>query len=181
LSVAPISAISSGSSATGSITLTAGSSYSGTMNLACALISSPAGAQNLPTCNITPGSINLSAGGTGTAVLSVNTTPSSASARLNFWRWGGRGSLLAALLLFGLPKRRPRWTSAVAALLLLAAAGMTGCGGGGSSSQPPAQTTTTATSTSATSTAGVYTFTVTATDATNAKLATAANLTVTVQ
>jgi hypothetical protein len=181
LSVAPISAISSGSSATGSITLTAGSSYSGTMNLACALISSPAGAQNLPTCNITPGSINLSAGGTGTAVLSVNTTPSSASARLNFWRWGGRGSLLAALLLFGLPLRRPRWTSAVAALLLLAAAGMTGCGGGGSSSQPPAQTTTTATSTSATSTAGVYTFTVTATDATNAKLATAANLTVTVQ
>jgi hypothetical protein len=182
LSVTPISAISSGSSATGSITLTAGSSYSGTMNLACALTASPTGAQNLPTCNITPGSINLSAGGTGTAVLSVNTASSSASARLNFWRLGGGGSVLAALLLFVVPLRRPRWTSALAVLLLLAAVGMTGCGGSGN--QPPAQTTstttTTTTTTSATSTAGAYTFTITATDAANAKLATSTNLTVTV-
>jgi hypothetical protein len=178
--VTPISAISSGSSATASVTLTAGSSYSGTMNLACALTASPTGAQNLPTCNITPASISLSPGATQTAVVSVNTTSSSASARLNLWRLGSGGSLLAALLLFGLPLRRPRWTSAVVALLLLAAVGMTGCGGGGGS-QPPAQTTSTATTTSATSTAGSYTFNITATDAANAKLATSASLTVNVQ
>jgi PKD repeat protein len=119
--------------------------------------------------------MNLAAGGSGTAMLTVNTTPASpASARLNLWRiGGGGGSLLAALIMFGIPSRRHRWASALMALLVIVAAGVMGCGGG--ESQKSAQPGTAAT------TAGSYTFTLTATDAANSKLTMSTNATITVQ
>jgi hypothetical protein len=176
MSVLPLSPVSPGSSATGSVTLTAGSTYSGTLNLTCSPMASPAGAQGLPTCSLNPGSMNLASGGSGTAVLTVTTTPASpASARLNFWPMGG-GSILSALIMFGIPWRRHRWASALMVLLVMAGGGVIGCGGGGSGgSQKSVQPNTPAT------TAGSYTFTVTATDAANSKLTTSTNVIVTVE
>jgi hypothetical protein len=175
MSLSPLSAISAGSSGTGSVSLRAGSTYSGTMGLACSLIASPAGAQSLPTCSLNPVSLNLAAGGSGTAVLTVNTT-SSASARLNFWHIGGGGSVLAALLMIGIPSRRRRWASAVMMLLVVAAAGFIGCGGGGGGVNPQSTQTN-----SPVTTTGSYTFAVTATDSANSKVTTSTNVSVTVQ
>jgi hypothetical protein len=60
-------------------------------------------------------------------------------------------------------------------LLVVAAAGFIGCGGGGGVSPKSTQTSSPAT------TAGSYTFAVTATDAANAKVTTSINVSVTVQ
>jgi FG-GAP-like repeat/Bacterial Ig-like domain (group 3)/FG-GAP repeat len=175
MSVTPLSPASAGSSATGSVTLTASSTYSGTLNLACSLTAPPAGAQQLPTCSLNPASLTLAASGSGTAVLTVSTTAASpASARLNFWPMGG-GSVLVALIMFGLPSRRHRWPSALLVLLVILGGGVIGCGGGSTGgSEKSVQPTTPAT------TAGSYTFTVTATDTANAKLTASANVTLTV-
>ena len=53
------SPVSPGTSATTSVVFMAGSSYSGTMNLACTLSTSPAGAQSLPTCSLNPTSVAI--------------------------------------------------------------------------------------------------------------------------
>jgi hypothetical protein len=91
---------------------------------------------------------------------------------------------LAALIMFGIPSRRHRWASALMVLLLMAGGGAIGCGGGGGGSgvgtggsggQKSVQPATPAT------TAGNYTLTVTATDATNSKLTTSTNVTITVE
>jgi hypothetical protein len=176
MSVLPLSPVAPGSSATGSVTLTAGSTYSGTMNLTCSPMASPAAAQSPPTCSLNPVSMNLTSGGSATAVLTVSTTAASpASARLNFWPMGG-GSILAALIMFGIPSRRHRWASALMVLLVMAGGGVIGCGGGGGGASPKSvQPSTPAT------TAGSYTFTVTATDAAHSGLTTSTNVIVTVE
>jgi hypothetical protein len=88
----------------------------------------------------------------------------------------GGGSILAALILFGIPSRRHRWASALMLLLVMAGGGVIGCGGGGGGvSQKSAPPTTPAT------TAGSYTFILTATDAANSKLTTSTNVTLTVE
>ena len=176
MSMTSLSSISGGSSGSGNVSLRAGSTYSGTIGIACSLIASPAGAQSLPTCSLNPASVNLAAGGSGTAVLTVNTSAaSSASARPNFWPVGGGGSLLAALLMIGIPSRRRRWASVMMMVLVIAAAGFIGCGGGGGTSPKSTQTGSPAT------TAGSYTFAVTATDSANSKVTTSTNVSVTVQ
>jgi uncharacterized membrane protein len=173
-----LSAMTPGSSATGKVTLTAGSSYSGTVNLTCLLTHSPADAQSAPTCSVNPTGLKLAANASGTVILTVNTTAASPSnARLNLWHLGGAGSLLAALIMFGIPSRRHRWTSAVGALLILVATGVIGCGGAGGSSGPQAATQPSSPATSA----GSYTFTLTATDGFNSKLTTSTSVTFTVQ
>ena len=176
MSVLPLSPVSPGSSATGSVALKAGSTYSGTLNLTCSLIASPAGAQGLPTCSLNPVSMNLASGGSGTATLTVNTTAASpASARLNFWRMSG-GPVLAALIMFGIPSRRHRWASALMVLLVMVGGGIIGCGGGGGgASSKSVQPSTPAT------TAGSYTFTVTSTDAAHSELTTSTNVIITVE
>jgi hypothetical protein len=173
------SGVSPGSSATETVTLSAGSTYSGTMNLTCTLIASPSGAQSLPTCSLKPVSVTIASGGNGTSVLTIQTTAANNAALVGPFgpkmRWlGGGGTALAAVLLFGIPARRRRWISGLALLLVITAAGAIGCGGGGGqSSAPPPSTPAT--------TAGTYTFTVTGTDGVNAKIATSANVTITVR
>ena len=173
--------VSPGDSATGNVTLTAGSTYTGTMNLTCTLTNSPAGAQSVPTCSLNPASITFSSSGSGTTALTVSTTAASTASlvqpsRREFWRFGGSGSVLALVLLFGLPKRRRRWVSMLVLVCLIAAAGAIGCGGGGGGS-----TQTTTGKTIAATTAGSYTFTVTGTDTVNAKITTSASVGITVQ
>jgi hypothetical protein len=175
MSVLPLSPVSPGSSATGSVTLTAGSTYSGTLNLTCSLTASPAGAKSLPTCSLNPVSTNLASGGSGSAVMTVNTSAASpASARLNLWRMSG-GPVLAALIMFGIPLRRNRWASALMVLLVMIGGGVIGCGGGGGASPKSVQPSTPAT------TAGSYTFTMTATDAAHSEITNSTNVLVTVE
>jgi hypothetical protein len=173
------SPVSPGSSAGSTVTLSAGSNYTGTMNLACALMASPAGAVSLPTCTLNPASVLLASGGSGTTTLTVHTTAASSSALTRPPGIGlpslGGGAALAAVLIFVLPqRRRPIW---MAALLWLGVAVWTmGCGSGGNSSagQPSGPTT------SAT-TAGNYTFAVTGTDSASTKITASTSLTITVQ
>jgi len=140
--------------------------------------SSPAGAQSLPTCSLNPASTTLATGGSGTIALTVNTTAASTALlirprRANPWELGGGGAALAGLLMLGIPLRRRRWILTMILLCVIAASAAIGCGGGGGgASQPP--------STPAT-TPGSYTFTVTGTDTANAKIATSANVSLTVE
>jgi subtilase family serine protease len=171
-----LSPVAPGSSATGNVTISAGANYSGTMALSCTLTSSPSGAQSLPTCNLSPTSLTLTSEGTGTSTLTIDTTVVSTEslmlpAQLQLWRLGGTGSLLAALVMFGIPARRRRWVSMLVLLFFVALAGGIGCGGGGSSSSHQ---------TISATTAGTYTFAVKATDA-STNVTASANVTLTVQ
>lgn len=172
-------AVSAGASATATATFTASSSYSGTMNLTCALTKSPTGAAGLPTCSLNPASVTLKASGTATSVLTLSTTaPSSASlavpSRKNLWGFGGGSAVLAVLFLCGIPARRRRFASMLALLCLVFASLAIGCGGGGSTpvNLGPAIPGTTS---------GSYIFTVTGTDSTSAATTTSATVTLTVQ
>jgi sugar lactone lactonase YvrE len=170
------SAVNPGATATATVTLSASSTYSGTMNMACTLTASPAGAQDLPTCSLSPSSITLAAGGSGNTQLTVTTTASSVSSLArpsgqNFWRLGG-GTVLAALMLFVFPAKRRRWLSMMALLAVVAIAGVLGCGGG-QSSPPPV--------TNPGTTAGTYTFSVTGTDSANSTITTSTSVKITVQ
>jgi hypothetical protein len=187
VTVAPVVAAASnptpatpGSSAMATVTFSAGSNYSGTLNLACALTASPTGAQSVPTCNLNPASVTLAAGGEATTVLTAKTTAASSSSTLHrpgtqdLWqRWGG-GGVLALALMFSLPGLRGRRLALLIGLCAVIAAGVIGCGGGGAPSSN-VQSGTPAT------TAGSYTFSVTATDASNTKIIAATNVTVIVQ
>ena len=173
--------VTPGSAATATATLSAGSNYSGTMNLTCALTGSPSGAQSLPTCALSPTSLTLSAGGSGTTKLTVNTTAASTASfaiprRSTFWGFGSGGSALALVVMLGLSRRRRRWLSMLAVVMLIVAAGMIGCGGGGGGSGSNSGG-----STTPGTTAGNYTFTVTGTDAANPSISTSASVAISVQ
>ncbi len=171
--------VTPGSATTATVTFSAGSTYSGTVNLSCALTSSPTGAQSLPVCSIHPNSVTVSSGGNAAASLTVNTTAASASSALarpglQDWKTWRGGGILTLALLFGVPSWRRRRIFVMVILCGVIAAGVMGCGGGGGSSSnlPPSAPATTA---------GTYTFSVTGTDATNAKITASTNLTITVQ
>ena len=161
--------VAPGTAATSTVTLSAGSTYSGTPNLTCTLTAYPANAQSVPTCALNPATVTVVAGGKATALVTVNTTAGSSGSALN---QRGEGGILAWGLLVGTLGLRRR-----KAALLLVACGIAilGCGGGGTgttkSTPPP----------SAATSLGTYTFTVTATDASNTKVTASANLTVKVQ
>ncbi len=172
-------AVNPGSSATATATLSAGSTYSGSMTLSCSLTSSPTGAQSLPTCNLNPTSVTLTAGGSATTVLTVATKAASNTASLDpfatdIWKLGGGGTVVAFVLLFGIPSRRRRWIAMIVLCGTVFTAGVVACGGGGSSqsSSPPTVPATTA---------GNYTFTITGTDSSNAKITTSVNVIIAVQ
>ena len=172
-------AVSPGSSTTATVSFATSSTYSGTMNLTCALTASPSGAKSLPTCSLNPGSITITSGSNATSVLTIKTTAASNTAlvrpsnRMAPWIGAG-GTVLALALLFPLPAKRRKWLSRLSLLLVFAAVGAIGCGGGGGqSSTPPSATPAT--------TAGNYAFTVTGTDSANPKITASTSITVTVQ
>jgi len=173
-----------GESAAGTVTLSAGSTYSGTMNLACTLTGVSNGAQSAPTCSLSPASVAIAAGGSGTAVLTIATTAASTASlarpfvrpfKRNRWTLGGGDAALAGLLIFAIPSRRRRWMSLWVLLWVVVGVGTIGCG---RSSQFPVQT---PPSTKPATTAGTYTFTVTATDSVNATITASTTVVVTVQ
>jgi hypothetical protein len=174
------SGISPGGTTTTNVTLSASSSYSGTMKMSCTLVSSPSGAQSLPTCSLSPTSVNITQGGTGSTVLTVQTTAASTAVLLApTWMkvlgFGGGGTVVAGLLLIGVPVRRRRWMAMLVVLGSILIVGTFGCGGGGSSTSGSGGSSTSAT------TAGTYRFTVTGVDAANSSITTSTSVAVTVQ
>jgi hypothetical protein len=181
MAVPPVTGLSPGGSTTANVTLSAGSNYSGTMNMSCTLAASPKGAQSLPVCGLSPVAVKIAAGGTGSTVLTVQTTGSSTATSIvpspmNLFGLGG-GTILAGLLLIGVPARGRRWMVIPVLLWVFVVTGASGCGGGGNSnsgsgsggaSVPP-------------TTAGNYTFTVTGVDSANSSITSSINLTLTVQ
>jgi len=152
-------AIAPGATASATATVSSSSGYAGTVSLSCKLTSSPSGAVNLPNCS-SSGTISLSASATsGNATLAVSTTPATIesgalkkTANNNLARAGG-GALLALLVFFGIPARRKAWRAMLGTVvLLILLGGLAACGGGSSG-----------TTTIPGTTAGTYTFTVTAT------------------
>ena len=165
--------VTAGASASSTITLSAGSKYAGTVNLTCSLASSPAGAQSLPTCALSPKALSVTATGSGTSTLTVSTTAASVASLQSpgGWQHAGEGLAFATLLVIVVPRRR-RLTLLVVLIGIGFTLGVSGC----SSTfwKKPG------TSTSAT-TPGAYTFQVNAVDSTNPNLTSSAKVTITVQ
>jgi len=121
------------------VTVTTTSSYSGTVNLTCAVTSHPVGAVDLPTC-LGSQSVVLEGASSNSATMTVNTSaPTSAlmlpsANKRSVWGRAGAGTVLALLLMMGIPARRRKWMSLLplmAAAILLAGFVACGCGGGG--------------------------------------------------
>jgi len=155
LTGAPLSIVpgaTTGNTATISVTPWYG--FTGTVSLSCAI--SPATASDLPTCSV-PASVTINGDTAQSATLTVNTTAStSLNKRPNLFWPSAAGTVLACILLFGIPARRTsRLTTAGWLVLFAAIAGICcgGCGGGGSGGSGPLPTPGT--------TAGSYTVTVT--------------------
>ena len=162
--------LTAGATGTSTITATGTGGYSGTINLTCALTTSPTGATKLPTC--TPGSaITIASGNTtATGTVTINSTiPSVKLAKQeqvnSTGRWAGGGAIaIAGLLLLGIPARRRNWRRMLPLLLFVAGLGvLSGCGGGHKKTG---------------TTAGSYTFTVTGTDTASVKTTTTISVTV---
>jgi hypothetical protein len=152
-------AVAAGSLATSTVTVSTTTAYSGSVALSCALTTSPSGAVDLPTCAVNKSSVTLASGSssvTATAtVTSVGATSALASpvnnGKQNGWMPLG-GAALALLIFLGIPSRRRSWSAMLGLMLLLAAMGtVSGCGGSSSSTHGQSGTT-----------AGSYTFTVSA-------------------
>jgi hypothetical protein len=87
----------------------------------------------------------------------------------------GGGTILAGLLLIGVPTRRRRWMEMIVLLWVLGTASAIGCGGSGGSSSGSGGSSIPAT------TAGTYTIQVTGTDSSNASITATTSVAVIVQ
>jgi hypothetical protein len=147
---------------TSTVTITPVNGFTGTVNLACVLTTSPAGAQHLPSCGITP-AVAITGTTAATTTMTITSTGATTSGALslpatNRMRWlGVNGAVtLAGLILLGIPARGRRRRFLLGLVFVLVVGGcFSGCGGagggGGSVITIPGTT------------AGDYTFTVTGT------------------
>jgi len=162
--------VTPGSSGQSTITLSSTNGYAGTVALSCSITTSPAGAQDSPTCTAGPSVTMQSGVASATTTVTLATTAATTSSlvrpaiRHPKSPWGGAGSglVLAGLLWMFAPGARKRFRSLGTMVLLMAAMGgmlLSGCGGAGlgsTTSNPPPKTNTG-------TTAGAYTITVTGT------------------
>jgi hypothetical protein len=126
---------------TSTITVTPVGGFTGSVTLTASLASSPNGAVNLPTLSFGSTSpVSITSASAATATLTVFTTAPSTNGCTAFNRtprgipWCAGGStVLACVLLFGIPARRRRWLSllGMAVLLVALTGGVLACGGGG--------------------------------------------------
>jgi hypothetical protein len=155
--VAVVAGASTGNTST--ITVTPLSGFTGTVALLCALTSSPAGAQHLPTCSTSSAPV-ITGTSAATVTMTVYSTGTTTSGALHLpptnlpgpWRlrWlGVNGAVtLAGLLLLGIPVRGRRRRLLLGLLFILVFGSFSGCGGSGGSTVTVPGTT-----------AGNYTFT----------------------
>jgi trimeric autotransporter adhesin len=147
--------------------------------MSCTLVALPNGAQSLPVCSLSPVAVKIAAGGTGSTVLTLQTTGSSIATNvvpspMNLFGLGG-GTILAGVLLIGVPARGQCWMVILVLLCVFVVTGASGCRGGGNSNFGSGLGGTGVPAT----TAGTYTFTVTGVDSANSSTS-SINLTLTV-
>jgi subtilase family serine protease len=165
LSASTPAAVSPGTTAQSSITVNSSTNYSGTVTLTCSLNSGGPtnSAGDAPSCSIPATGVP----GGGSAVASVTTTAATTSALTRPSRPGRRtgpaeaaGTLMAVLVLLGIPQRRRRWQAMIGIIVLLVSlGGLASCGGGGGGGGGSGGGGTSNPGTAA----GTYTFTVTGT------------------
>ena len=168
---------------TSTIYVTSENGFTGAVDLSCSLISSPAGASDLPACSITS-PVNIPTPTTATAMLSVRTTgPTSASLehRLGGQLFAGGGSILALVIFFGFPIRRRGWCKllTLVAVLIITSA-MVACGGGGGSGGAGGANGGSGGQSVSGTTPGSYTFTVKAVDAATRQITASVSVVVTI-
>jgi hypothetical protein len=137
LSATVPAAVASGSSTSSSVTVTGSGSYVGTVSLTCALTAYPSGARigDLPTCTGDQAvTLNPAFGwSTATVNLQVSTTAPTSSELVKpkigkGQGWAGGGAILAFLVFLGIPARRRSWQSVLSVLVAMVALGsMAGC------------------------------------------------------
>jgi pseudomonalisin len=167
---------------TAAVAITPVNGYEGTVDLSCAITTSPTGAVDVPTCAITSPTVISSSSG-ATATLTIATGGGTAK---DIWRWFREsgpnslflrgGSALATVLFFWIPRRRSRGLWRLTILALVAAVG---CGGGGGNS--PSSPTSPTQPTTPMTTTGSYIVTVTGVDSVTASITSKIAITVTVQ
>jgi hypothetical protein len=161
---------------TSTLTVTPSGGFTGAVDLTAKLTTQPANANDVPTFAL-PTSVTISGTTPATATLTVFTTAPTTSALtspLKNYFLGG-GAALAMVLFFGIPARRRAWRTLFGLFVAVVLISGVGCststpvnhGGGG---QPNPGTT-----------AGTYTFTVTAMDNLTQQITSTTTVTVTVQ
>ena len=178
-----------GTSGQSNVTISSTNGYAGTITLSCQVTSSPAGAQDTPTCTAGPNITMQSSTATATSTVTVSTTAATTSELVlpagrhpqSPWNGAGGGLVLAGLLWLFSPGSRKRFRSMAALALVTAVIGgfvLSGCGGagGGTVSSPSTPITT-----NPGTTAGSYTVTVTATGNDAQNTTSKATFTLTVQ
>jgi hypothetical protein len=125
---------------TSTITLTPSGGFTGSVALTAAITSSPAGAIDTPTLGFGSTSpVSITGSTAGTATLTVSTTvPFSSCSAANvgpkrFPWFAGGSTILACVLLFGIPAHRRRWRAIVGMLVLFLVIinSAVACGGSG--------------------------------------------------
>ena len=119
---------------TGTISVVGTNGFIGTVNLTCKTTTLMTNVNDMPTCSLSPLSVNIQGAIAQTSTLTINTTAAtSANNQLEKLIWpSAGGATLALLLFFTLPKRR-NWLAMLGVLVLFVSVGTLGCGGGGSS------------------------------------------------
>ena len=128
---------------TSTITVTPSGGFTGSVVLTAAITSSPANAVVPPTFSFgTTSPVGITGATNGTATLTIATTASSTTKctadnrkpqALPWYATGG--TVLACVLLFGIPARRRRWRAMLGMVIFFVAlaGGLVSCGGGGGS------------------------------------------------
>jgi hypothetical protein len=159
LSVTPVVIAAPGATTgnTSTVTVAPQNGFTGSVSLACALTSSPTGAQELPTCAV-PSSVKVTGTGSVTATMTINSTAAATAAAIHSgWedrRWYAATAcmVMAGLFVLGMPAGHLGRRRLISLLTIGLVALLVGCGGGNSGGG--GGTTVTGT------TPGTYTFTV---------------------
>jgi hypothetical protein len=145
--------VSSGGTATYNMQLNGRAGFSGNVNLSCS------GAPQYATCSVSPSSLALTSGGSGTFTVNVATETTTTAMVVNASRFelGGFGLLTLPLIILLRSRKRTLhlWLSCIVLSVAILSFGIAGCGGGSNGSS--------GTTTHTYSTApGTYTLTITA-------------------
>lgn len=180
LSGSPVTVAGSGTKTT-TIAITPVSGYEGTVDLSCAITTSPSGASDAPTCNVaSPTTINSSSAGSAILTIATGNNVARNDFRLvpnqrSQWFFVRGGAALATILVCWIPRRRCKAFSVLVVLTIVA---VVGCGGSGSSSSSSGGSTQ---SPSPTTTPGSYVVTVTGADSLTSSITSSVVISVTVQ
>jgi hypothetical protein len=139
----PATAASNGSMTTTPVLVTPSGGFTGAVNLTCSVTGTNPGDVNIPKCSFNPGTVTITNTQAVQSTLTVTTTAAGTTdaadaSRSGIWSAVRGGTMLACVLLFGIPGRRR--SLALLRIVLCAVAlggtlgGMMGCGGSSSGS-----------------------------------------------